>query len=164
MFSTIWVGRSGQPLNVVTGIDAALNGLSYNGTSTQRPNQILSSVESPIRSQSCSPAPCVNWFNLGAFTQPATGTYGNAGYDNVLGPWFWEWDEAVSRDFRIRESQTFQIRAEAFNVTNSVRLGNPGTTLSQSATFGRILNSAASLNGNTGGGARVMQFAVKYIF
>ena len=99
-----------------------------------------------------------------AFAQPATGTYGNMGFNTVLGPKFWEWDEAVSRDFRIREGQTLQVRAEAFNVTNSVRFGNPGLSLSNAATFGKITSSAASQNGNTGGGPRVMQFALKYVF
>jgi hypothetical protein len=162
--SSIFSARSGQPLNVVTGTDVALNGFSFNGSTFQRPNQVLSNASSTTQGQSCSTSPCVNWFNAAAFAQPATGTYGNVGYDSVVGPGFWEWDEAVSRDFRVHEGQSLQVRAEAFNVTNSVRLGNPGVVVSQAATFGKILNSAASLNGNTGGGARVMQFALKYVF
>ena len=165
--STIYLARSGQPLNVVTGTDVALNGFAFNGTTLQRPNQVLSDVASPTRGQSCASSPCVNWFNYApnaAFSQPAAGAYGNVGFDSVLGPRFWEWDEAVSRDFRVHEGQTLQVRAEAFNVTNSVRYGNPGVVLSQAATFGKILNSAGSLNGNTGGGPRVMQFALKFVF
>ena len=100
-----------------------------------------------------------------AFAQPAPGTYGNMGANNVWGPGYWEWDEAVSRQFSIREGHSVEIRAEAFNVTNSVRFNVPGQTLSQPATFGKISTSAASLFlGATGGGPRVMQFALKYVF
>ena len=62
----------------------------------------------------------------------------------------------ISRDFRIKEGQRLEIRAEAFNVTNSLRRGNPGVTLASANTFGRILSS--------NGGPRIMQFALKYAF
>ena len=58
-----------------------------------------------------------------------------------------------------------EFRAEAFNVTNSVRFNNPGQSLSRAATFGKITTSAQNLYlGATGGGPRIMQFALKYIF
>ena len=97
-----------------------------------------------------------NYFNKAAFAAPAAGTYGNVGAYNVIGPQFWEWDEAVSREFRIREGQIIEFRAEAFNVTNSLRRGNPGTTSSNTNTFGVITSSA--------GGPRILQFALKYAF
>ena len=161
--STIYQVRSGQPLTILTGVDNALNGF-FGNTGTQRPNQVLANTDAVNRQQGCSPAPCVAWLNPGAFSQPAPGTFGNVGVNTVLGPGFWEWDEAVSRQFGIREGQHLEIRAEAFNVTNSVRFNNPGLSLSNAATFGRIISSAGGLNGNTGGGARVMQFALKYVF
>jgi hypothetical protein len=74
----------------------------------------------------------------------------------VFGPGFWEWDEAVSRQFRVRETQSIEFRAEAFNVTNSLRRGNPGTTFSNANTFG-VINTSA-------GGPRILQFALKYAF
>jgi hypothetical protein len=97
-----------------------------------------------------------NYFNAAAFAAPAAGAYGNAGFNNVVGPGFWQWDQALSREFQIREGQKLELRAEAFNVTNSLRRGNPGTTLSAANTFGRIVSS--------NGGPRVMQFALKYVF
>jgi hypothetical protein len=48
-----------------------------------------------------------------------------------------------------------EIRAEAFNLTNSLRRGNPGASVSSANTFGRTLSN---------GGPRVMQFALKYVF
>src|SRR6266850_1549420 len=56
--------------------------------------------------------------------------------------------------FRVRESQRLEVRAEAFNVTNSLRPGNPSLSLT-SPTFGVINQSA------TGAEPRIMQFALK---
>src|SRR6266581_2975946 len=77
----------------------------------------------------------------------------------------------IQKKFQIAEGQQIEFRAEAFNVTNSVHLGNPATDFS-SGNFGRILCSApiASPTGcNPGavispsGGPRIMQFALKYV-
>jgi hypothetical protein len=61
----------------------------------------------------------------------------------------------VSRQFRIGMTQQIELRVEAFNVTDSLRLGNPIASMSD-ARFGSIVSS--------NGGPRVMQIAVKYIF
>ena len=95
-----------------------------------------------------------NWLNPQAFAQPALGTDGNVGRSSVLGPGSWDFDVALSRVFRVRETQRLEFRAETFNVTNSVRKGTPSTSLNSNI-FGQI-NSSLD--------ARVMQFALKYIF
>ena len=87
---------------------------------------------------------------------PGTGTYGNIGVNTVFGPGFWDWSESVSRQFQVREGQRIEFRAEAYNVTNSLRQGNPGNNFGAANTFGRVTSSQ--------GGPRIMQFAVKYIF
>ncbi len=162
--STIYTARTGQPLTLFTGLDNALSGF-FGNTGTQRPNQVLANTDAPNKGKSCAPAPCVAWLNPAAFAQPAPGTYGNLGANNVLGPGYWEWDEAVSREFSIGEGHRVEFRAEAFNVTNSVRFNIPGQALSNPATFGKITTTAANLFlGATGGGPRIMQFALKYVF
>jgi hypothetical protein len=147
-FSTIFSARSGQPLTILLGNDQALNGFQGNA-GTQRPNQVLANVYGDR-------SPLTSYFNAAAFAVPAQGTYGNVGQASVVGPGYWDWSEAVSRQFQIREGQKLEFRAEAFNVTNSLRRGNPGVTLSNANTFGRILASQ--------GGPRIMQFAIKYFF
>jgi len=102
------------------------------------------------------------------------GAYGNVGQSSIIGSHYWDWSEAVSRQFQIREDKRIEIRAEAFNVTNSLRPGNPGITLNQPNSFGRILCSAsgasttgcsaANQTSSASGGARIVQFAVKYVF
>jgi hypothetical protein len=61
---------------------------------------------------------------------------------------------ALSRNFQVRENQRMEFRAEMFNVTNSLIRDAP-TTNFNSNTFGQI-NSSAN--------ARIMQFALKYVF
>ena len=60
----------------------------------------------------------------------------------------------LAREFRVRERQTLEIRAEGQNVLNRTNFGLPSGDLNN-ANFGRI---------QTSGEARVMQFAVKYLF
>jgi carboxypeptidase family protein len=147
-FSTIYQQRSGAPLNIITGSDVAMNGFQGNN-GTQRPNQILASPYGDTNS-------LTNYLNAAAFANPAPGTYGNLGQSTIVGPAYWDWSEAVSRQFQVREGQRIEFRAEAFNVTNSLRRGNPGTTTGSANTFGRITSSQ--------NGPRILQFALKYIF
>ena len=175
-FSTIYTIRTGIPITVATGVDRAVNGLFVAAGAypyPQRPNQVLADTASPAKGQSCSPAPCVNDLNPAAFAQPAIGTYGNMAMGPLKGPGFWEWDQTISRQFKITENQRLEIRAEAFNVTNSVRFAAPITANLNisSGNFGRITTSTsttgATSTGNglaTGNGGRIMQFALKYIF
>jgi hypothetical protein len=148
--SVIYRFSSGQPLSILSGLDQALNGFSQ-----QRGNQVLPNGGSLTQGQSCATVNCVSWLNTAAFQQPALGTVGNLGTFNVLGPHFFQFDVALSRQFRILEGQRLEVRAEAFNLTNSVRFNNPGVTLSTPSTFG-IINSALD--------PRIMQMALKYTF
>ena len=86
----------------------------------QRPNQILGD---PYDDRSSGPL--TRYLNPAAFAQPAFGTYGNMGPLNIHGPRTWQFDTALSRIFKVREAQTLEFRAEAYNLTNSFRPGNP---------------------------------------
>jgi hypothetical protein len=59
-----------------------------------------------------------------------------------------------------------EFRAEAFNVTNAVRLGLPSSTVS--GTYGQITSdqptTGAATGVSTGTGARIVQFALKLVF
>jgi Carboxypeptidase regulatory-like domain len=174
-FASTVVARSGAPFTLVSGTspDPAT---SYGGNApgTQRLNLVNTNTASAIQGQACANlAPCVSWLNPAAFAAPALGTMGNMGVNDLLGPGFWQWDAALSRQFPVREGQRVEIRVEGFNLTNSLRLGNPGTTLGAASTFGVVTADATPTSGTGAGGttgsstnapSRVMQFALKYVF
>ena len=139
--SGIYSRSTGTFLTIVSGVDRELNGVQ-----NQRPLQILGN---PYGAKTLT-----NYLNPGAFTLPDLGSLGNMGPSTIQGPSQWNFDMALSRIFNVRESKKIEVRVEAFNVTNSLRPGNPITTLN-SAIFGQI---------NTSGDPRIMQFALKYAF
>ena len=62
------------------------------------------------------------FFNTGAFSIPAAGTFGNVGKNTVIGPGVTNLDLVIAKEIPIREVMRFQIRAEAFNVAESLQL------------------------------------------
>jgi Carboxypeptidase regulatory-like domain len=155
--SAIYRWSSGAPLNIVSGTDQALT-----GTNLQRANQVQSN---PYKDR--SGRPYSQWVDPAAFLAPGLGTYGNVGWNSLVGPHTWQFDMALSRIFNVRESQRFEVRAEAFNVTNSfIPAGVSGTVTTGAITVGNSL----ALNNNTFGqirtaqSPRIMQFALKYVF
>ncbi len=168
--STIYRFRTGMPITAALNAsdDNALNGFAPAGNNPvpQRPNQILPDAYATNQGQSCSPAPCINYLNPNAVATPALGTYGNMGVSSLRAPGFWEWDQAITREFPLRETMRLELRAEAFNVTNSMRLGVPNTTVS--GTYGQITGDQATTGAGTGisggSGARILQFAMKLVF
>src|SRR6266516_740957 len=135
---------AGQSLSVLSGLDQALTG----ATADQRPNQILASPYVPNKSIQNG------WINPAAFTQPALGTYGTLGPRNIRGPGSINVDMGLTRTFRVREKQSIQFRAEAFNIPNHVNRSNPILTFTD-PNFGKILSAADG---------RTMQMALKYVF
>jgi hypothetical protein len=127
--------------------------------SGQRPNQVSPSVYLDT-----SGGPNTQWLNPAAFAPPALGTLGNMGRATLRLPLAWQFDAAVARTFRFRESQSVEFRVEAYNVLNSFRAGVPpgspnsaqivDTNLSSSQ-FGKIRLSLEP---------RILQFALKYLF
>jgi hypothetical protein len=140
--------RTGTYMSVVAGAnnDFARNGSNINS----QPAQYVGG--NPVSDN--SGAPLSYWLNKSAYVNPTVGTLGNAGTRTVVGPSQWDFDMALSRDFKFKERQQFQFRWEAYNVTNSFRPLNPSSDIT-SALFGQIRTSRPP---------RVMQFALKYLF
>jgi hypothetical protein len=134
--------QTGEWLSVTSGLDNA-----FTGNSGQLAQQVL---ENPYGDRSS----LNNYLNVAAFTQPALGTLSNMRPGNIEGPGLWQFDVGLTRAFQVRETQRLEFRAEVFNLTNSLRRGNP-TTAFNSSQFGRI---------TTARDPRIMQFAMKYVF
>jgi hypothetical protein len=152
--SALYRYNAGKPFDALTGNDRSLDG----NIGPQRVSQVgLASYgdRSSIN----------NYLNASAFAQPALGTITNMSGYALVGPPSWGLDMALSRIFRVREGQNLELRAEAFNVTNSLRrdplftgnpLYNPANFYTfKSNTFGQITNAMDP---------RIMQFALKYYF
>ena len=81
----------------------------------------------------------LHWFNTAAFTAPASGTYGNAGRNTIIGPASWVMNFVLSKNFPIREGQSMEVRAEADNVLNHANAGSIDTNLT-SSTYGEVIS------------------------
>ena len=149
--SSVLQVRSGSPVNVLAGGDVALNGFTDNAP-TQRPNVVAGTNPYGDRSG------LSGYYNIAAFGQPAAGTLGDAPYNMLRGPGFWQWDQSFVRGFGVGGGNRIELRAEAINLTNHFNRGNPSATLNNPATFGRITSLA------TGATPRIWQFAAKYVF
>jgi len=140
--------RSGQPFNVLSGVDS-----NFDNNSTDRPNQVGSSnLGKRSRSEEIS-----KYFNTSAFAQVPVGTatgLGTTRYNSILSPGAVNTDLSAFKTFPIVERMSVQFRAEAFNVFNHGNLSGPNSTLSSPA-FGTISGASAG---------RVMQFALRLSF
>jgi hypothetical protein len=134
--------RSGAWLNITSGLDRAMNGIS-----NQRPSQVSDDVYGAKTLES--------YLNKSAFAQPDLGTFGDVTYRSVEGPGYWDVNMALTRLVGLGATRSLELRLEAFNLLNNFNWGDPATNLNL-GTFGRI--SAAA------GSPRVMQFGIKYGF
>jgi hypothetical protein len=119
--------QSGSPLAVTQ----ATNFNAFGGFGIQRPNRIADPELAPDE-RSAS-----RWFDTAAFTEAPQFTLGNASRNPVLGPGFRTLDVMLGKTFALNEALRLELRAEAFNVTNSPSLGAPNTSFGDPA-FGTI--------------------------
>jgi hypothetical protein len=76
-------------------------------------------------------------FNINAFQQAASGTFGNSGNNMMRGLGLNNTDFSLIKNTTIHESFGFQLRFEAFNLFNQVDLGPfPGVSLNTKTNFG----------------------------
>src|SRR6185436_8335104 len=116
--SAIMRAQSGNFFEVTTGVDNALNG---NGS--QRATQVL---DNPYLKNG------YQWLNPAAFGSPAPGAFSDVPIHSYQGPGSFNVDLGISRSFRVGGERQFQLRAEIFNVLNSVQLSNPVSSLNSS--------------------------------
>jgi hypothetical protein len=172
--STLFAATAGSSYILISGTSPdPSNGFGGNPPGNQRLSQLSANTASPNRGKACAGiAPCVQWLDRTAFAAPALGTLGNMAPFSLHGPAYWQWDQMLSREFQVKEGQKVQVRFEAYNVTNSVRLGFGFNGAAGNSTTGLVLSSGtfgsattnATPDGPTTAPARVLQLAVKYVF
>src|SRR5271170_3516290 len=112
------------------------------------------------------------WFDPSAFAQPAgcpkTGpcplvygvTMGNVGRNAYYGPGYLQDNVSLFKTFNIWESLSLEMRADAFQLSNTPQFNSPNSTVG-SKTFGQVTSTIASGAGsvNAIGGGRALQFS-----
>jgi hypothetical protein len=80
-------------------------------------------------------------FNTGAFADPASGTWGDAGRNTIPGPTIFSLDGSAGRVFRFGERRSVDLQVQAQNMLNRVTITGWGTVLG-SSTFGLATGAA----------------------
>jgi hypothetical protein len=140
-FSFLMAKRNGFLFTPRTGVDASLS-----GEGQDRPNVLGNPYLRNTKT--------LQWIDPKAFVPNAAGTFGNAGYNSLVGPGYFNMDASLVKAFKIRENHRFELRFEFFNVLNHTNFNAPQASLN-AATFGRIQSSLDP---------RILQFAAKYAF
>lgn len=68
--------------------------------------------------------------------------FGNAGFDDVIGPGLNNWDLGVHKGFELFDQVKFTLRGEFFNVFNHTQFANPSSGVAAGATFGQITGTS----------------------
>jgi Carboxypeptidase regulatory-like domain len=119
-----------------------------------------------------------NWFDPKAFGQPAgcpkTGacplvygtTMGNVDRNAYYGPGYIQDNVSLFKTFPIWESVSLEMRADAFQLSNTPQFNSPSATTT-STTFGQVTSTVSSGTGtgiNSIGGGRALQFSATLRF
>jgi hypothetical protein len=147
--------QSGTPVNITISTDRANIGI----TGQQRPDLIgpVPSLDCQTNSAGTTPVAqreLINCYDASAFALPAPFTFGSAPRNVLRGPKFMSTDLAFMKNIALGSPVRLQIRAEIFNIFNTVNYGNPGAVFG-SAAFGRITSA---------GNMRQVQLGAKLLF
>ena len=138
----IFTAQTGFPLtSTISGLDN-----SQTGQLADRPN-VTGSTRLPNPSHT-------KWFNTAAFSQPPTGQFGNEATGAIVGPGLVDLDFSLIKNYKFRDTNNIEVRAELFNSFNHPNFLNPTTTFN-SPSFGVITTAEPG---------REVQFGVRYSF
>lgn len=157
--STIFTAQSGRPFSVWNGAASTAGG-DYNrdggggavgGGFYDRPNAPVSNVATTFSNRDF----LTGLFPASLFPAPTPGTNGSLGRNTFRGPRFMTLDMSVGRTFSFGEQKKLILKAEGFNVLNTVNLFLPNADLSIAQTFGKSTQAFDP---------RTMQVSAKFVF
>ena len=162
--------QTGEAVNAVMSTD-----LSNTGSFSYRPDQIANPYNFSFNTASqATDFGCSNpghqtldcWFNQAAFVAPplapgqqSAHSFGNAKIGDLRSPGLVDFDVALQKNFKIRESQQIEFRSEFFNLFNHPNFGLPG---GGPLVYVDVPGGAAITNTATDN--REIEFALKYTF
>jgi Carboxypeptidase regulatory-like domain len=168
--SGITSAQTGEAVNAVMSTD-----FSNTGSFSYRPDQIANPYDFSFNTASqATDYGCSNpghqtldcWVNQAAFVTPplapgqqSAHSFGNAKIGDLRGPGLVDFDFALQKSFKIRESQQLEFRSEFFNLFNHPNFGLPGggPLVYVDVPGGAAITSTAADN-------REIEFALKYTF
>jgi hypothetical protein len=80
------------------------------------------------------------FFNAAAFTIPASGQFGDAARNTIIGPGARQLNGTLTRDLRIGSNRSVTLQINALNLLNTVQWSSIDTNLN-SPTFGEVLSA-----------------------
>jgi hypothetical protein len=149
-------------LNLMTGTPIGTVGASGSSLNTpgetQTANQV-GPVSYPKGINTGNP-----WFSTSSFTQPTGVAFGTSGRNPFSGPGLFILNGSLFKNIKIHERFNIELRAEAFNLTNTPEFSNPQTSIT-SSTYGYVTGTIGSGTGVNGtGGGRSLQLGAKISF
>jgi outer membrane receptor protein involved in Fe transport len=139
--------------SVGEGIDPGLDS-SLSAGSTLYPEVIGNpKVSNPTRHE---------WFNPAAYANPAYGTFGDSGRNNLIGPRFFNADFSVAKRFSYRERFNLEVRADMFNVFNHVNYAHPDANVGY--VNGVLADTTAGTITGSSAGQRIIQVGAHFTF
>lgn len=169
-FAGITTAQSGEAVTASMSTD-----LSNTGSFSYRPDQIANPYDFSFNLASQgTDFGCTNpghqtldcWFNQAAFVTPplapgqqSAHMFGNSRIGNLRGPDLVDFDFVLQKNFKVRESQALEFRAEFFNLFNHPNFGLPGggSQIAVDVPGGGAITNTATDN-------RQIEFALKYTF
>ena len=143
---------TGNPIQLAAGKDISLSGQGLDRPYVTLPDQVYASPKSTTPYLNPAAFMCAG---SNASCTVFSGQFGNLGRNSIYGPGQRNVDVAVSRQFSVHERYKVEFRSDFFNLLNHANWNNPGTSLSNSGTFGKI---------TTFGSPRLIQMAMKLYF
>jgi hypothetical protein len=158
--SGIFIAQSGLPLTI-TGSGSALNtpGTTAFANLNGQQSILAPAPGSTIPASAFGLGQGFLYFDPSVYSQPANGTQGNMKrHTGVDGPGYWEIDASLFKRFALGGARYGEFRVDSYNVTNSVRWGNPNTGFSTATgnTFGQVTAPT--------GTQRTFRFGVRFGF
>ncbi len=95
------------------------------------------------------------WFNPAAYTRVTSGTFGNAGRNQLRGPGWLSVDMSAQRRIDVTSRVNATLRLDVFNLFNRANFGLPDAN---------IVNATAGVISNLAGDPRVMQLSLRIAF
>ncbi len=140
----IFQARTGFPITVTDGRGSSLQATRGN----ERPN----CVGDPTPAEQT----LTHWLNIDAFARAPLGTWGNCGTGVARAPGYKNVDLTLAKRFNLGGERSFEVRGEAFNLTNTPSFSPPARDISNVNTFGTISGTVST--------ARTVELVVKFFF